>query len=434
MNVYYTATDTHYGMVVEEENVDGTVNFKYAKTGTCQNKEIGLVNAIEGAFSFFAKINMRGEISKDSNIKIQFYGQDFNGLKYISNPNANLEKASLPKEVIGMLKFLRVKMKPINKKISTVYNKIGNNKKRSEKEAQIKLLLEEHRFKNITELYANTAGEESGFTVTQKSNWAIIDGHIEINKQKMQEERKLVKKERELANIERKQSPEYHDMINLMLDNELSVGKIKNTDNVTSKNSYDLGSVRNIEIYTDGSLKKAQETIAAQKHYNHGYGVVILDGDTQEKLFTFKGRLSDAMIEMEHIEMVELYAIYRAANFIDKKVQEGVLGQHISMVVKTDNQDNIAKLDLFNSGETVRYQNLFSALKEATQGYDFKIDWVKGHSSNIHNREADKLAKGGLEMVRNEEQMVHESISQFNELMGLTEHLVQDKKPAMRRV
>lgn len=434
MKVYYTATDTHYGMVIEEQNAEGSVDFKYAKTGVCQNKEMGLINAIEGVFNFLAKINMRGEISKENNTKIEFHGEDFNGLKYISNPNANLEKAPLPKEVVGMLKSLRVKMKPINKKISASYNKIGSNKKHVEKEAQIKLLLEERRFNDITDFYLNTAEDKSSFKINKGPNGVIIDGHIEISKQKRQEEKKQAKIEKGLANIKRKQSPEYQDMITLMLDNELSVGKIRNADNITSKNNYDLTSVKNIEIYTDGSLKKYQDKTVGQERYNHGYGVVILDGDTQEKLFTFKGRLSESMTAMEHIEMVELYAIYRAANFIDKKVQEGVLDRNISMVVKTDNQDNIAKLDLFNSGETVRYQSLFTALKEATQGYDFKIDWVKGHSSNIHNREADKLAKGGLEMNKNEEHMVHESVSQFNELMGLTEHMVQDKKPAMRRV
>jgi len=432
MNVYYTATDTHYGMVIEEQNADGTIDFKYGKTGKCQNREVGLLNALESAAEFLDKINRRGELSKDKLTEIKFYSPAFDSLKYISKANFNPANIKASKEVISVLKSLQAKMKPINKKISAIYNKIENNTKQSEKEIFIKLLLEGNRFNNITEFYHNTAGQESNFTVNKKPSGTIIDGHIEISKQKKQEEKREIKKERELANIERKQSTEYQDMITLMLDNELSVGKIKNTDKILSKSSYDLTSVRNIEIYTDGSLKK-QDEASDEKIYNHGYGVVILDSDTQEKLFTFKGRLSNAMKEMEHIEMVELYAIYRAANFINKKVQEGVLGQHISMVVKTDNQDNIVKRDLFNSGEAVRYQSLFSALREATQGYNFKMDWVKGHSSNIHNREADKLAKDGLEINKNEEHMVHESVSQFNELMGLTGHMVQDKKPAMRR-
>jgi ribonuclease HI len=433
MNVYYTATDSGYGLVIEQQNVDGTVDFKYGKTGLCLNREIGLLNALEGAAEFFDKINRRGELSKDKAIEIKFYSPAFDSLKYVMKANMNPANIKGSKEIVSVLKSLQAKMKSVNKKIVSIYNKIEVDDPGYEKEMFIKLLLEGNRFNDITGFYHNTAGQESNFTIVKKPSGTIIDGHIEINKQKMLQERKLVKKERELASIERKQSPEYQDMITLMLDNELSAGKIKNIDNITSKNSYDLTSVKNIEIYTDGSLKK-QDEASDEKIYNHGYGVVILDSDTQEKLFTFKGRLSESMREMEHIEMVELYAIYRAANFIDKKVQEGVLGQYISMAVKTDNQDNIAKFDLFNSGETVRYQSLFSALKEATQRYDFKIDWVKGHSSNIHNREADKLAKGGLEMIRNEEQMVHESISQFNELMGLTEHLVQDKKPVMRRV
>lgn len=78
---------------------------------------------------------------------------------------------------------------------------------------------------------------------------------------------------------------------------------------------------------------------------------------------------------------------------------------------------------------------LFKELLKETEDMDFQIGWVKAHSSNLYNREADKLAKSALEMEKSEEYITHQSIiEEKDELFDITKHIKSNKLHFRRKM
>lgn len=417
LNIYYSAINNKYGVIIEDKVNKDLI---YAKIGLSKDSEMTFFNAIESASNFLTKMNTRGLIKKEDDINIIFNGMENSLLKYIEKPSLNLNKIT-NKDKISAIKIIRNNMSSILKKTKVSYTKDNDE----EITSIIKKAIIHNDLEGITGFYNKDLNK---ITSSFKSMIIKKDDNIELNTLAKLNEKEKSKIKKEIKSKQRaeikeiRQSPEYIEQMTNILTNEMVKGI--NTSQLSIQEEYDLAKIKNIVIYTDGSMKK-QDNNNNNKAYNHGYGVVILDKDTEKPLFKFKGRFSKESELMGHIELVELYAIYRAGLFINKKINSGLLNKDISVTIMTDNQDNIHNYDkIKNEDFSMKGVMLFKEILKETKNMDFKIEWVKGHSNNLHNREADKLAKSALEMEKSEEYLTHQTIiEEKDELFDITKHI-----------
>jgi len=187
--------------------------------------------------------------------------------------------------------------------------------------------------------------------------------------------------------------------------------------------SQKLRSVKNIGIYTDGSVIWNKE----DGHIPKGYGAVIVDTDKDEILFKIKGRIKDRFDMMDKTSVVELYAIERACAFIGNRMSEDEL-KRLNVVVMTDFTDYATdhKKYLSNAHNTA-LPDLWLSLRGFSENTEsFNIGYVKSHQGDVYNEMADKLAKSGAYFTEHREVLVEDELSQKEELMRATEHLVED--------
>lgn len=173
----------------------------------------------------------------------------------------------------------------------------------------------------------------------------------------------------------------------------------------------------------------------------HGYGVSVLDGDSGKALFKFRGAMTKHSEALDHIQLVELYAIYRAALFIDKKMKAGELNPDASIEIRTDSKDCVKEFESYLNGKASTLgSELFNELKRLTEDKVFCLTWVKGHAEDKNNIEVDNLARAGLKMEgHNEYATLYSSPEvnlkkveeEMNELMEATAH-IEDELHAKR--
>lgn len=417
LNIYYTTVNNKYGLVIEAEDNKELI---YAKIGKSEKDDIASLNAIDGAINFLTKMNIRGQIKKEDNVNIIFNGVKHPLSKYIESPSLNLNKIqNSNKDKIGIIKTIRANLNPISKKAKIDFINTNNQ----EMHLLIDKAIETQDIIEIASYYNKDLNEKNDIfktMVVRKGDSIELNTLVKLNKYEKSKIKQAVKSKKKAEIIEIRQSPEYIDQMTNILMNEMT--KDINTSQLSIQEEYDLENVKNIVIYTDGSMKK-QDT--NNKAYNHGYGVVILDKDTEQPLFKFKGRFSKESEMMQHIELVELYAIYRASLFVKNRMNEGLLNKDINVTVMTDNQDNIHNYEkIKNDNFSMKGVILFKELLTETENMNFQIEWVKGHSNNLYNREADKLAKSALEMEKSEEYITHQSIiEEKDELFDITKHI-----------
>lgn len=419
LNVYYTVVDNKYGLVIENKDSKELI---YAKIGKSENKDIASLNAIDGAINFLTKMNIRGQIKKEDNVNIIFNGIKHSLSKYIESASLNINKLqNSNSDKIGIIKTIRANLNPISKKAKIDF--INLNKQ--EIHLLIDKAIENQNIIEIASYYDKDLNEKTNTVktmVVSKGDSIELNTLVKLNKNEKTKIKQEIKSKKKAVLTEIRQSPEYIDQMTNILMNEMNKGI--NTSQLSIQEEYDLTKVKNIVIFTDGSMKK-QDNNNNNKAYNHGYGVVILDKDTEKPLFKFKGKFSKESELMGHIELVELYAIYRAGLFINNNINSGLLNKDISVTVMTDNQDNIHNYEkIKNKDFSMKGVMLFKELLKETENMDFQIEWVKGHSNNLHNREADKLAKSALEMEKSEEYITHQSIiEEKDELFDITKHI-----------
>lgn len=428
LNVYYTTVNNKYGLVIADKDNQELI---YAKIGKSENNDIVSLNAIDSAINFLTKMNIRGQIKKEDNVNIIFNGIKHPLSKYIESQTLNLNKIqNSNRDILGIIKTIRANLNPISKKAKIDFINTNNQ--------EIHLLIDKAiETQNIVEIashYNKDLNEKNNIAktmVVKKGDAIELNTLVKLNKDEKSKIKQAVKSKKKAELTEIRKSPEYIDQMTNVLTNEMT--KRINTSHLSIQEEYDLENVKNIIIYTDGSMKKQDKN---NKAYNHGYGVVILDRDTEKPLFKFKGRFSKESEMMEHIELVELYAIYRASLFVKNKIDGGLLNKDINVTIMTDNQDNIHNYEkIKNKDFSMKGVMLFKELLKETEDMDFQIGWVKAHSNNLYNREADKLAKSALEMEKSEEYITHQSIiEEKDELFDITKHIKSNELHFRRKM
>ena len=177
-----------------------------------------------------------------------------------------------------------------------------------------------------------------------------------------------------------------------------------------SPNKVIRDNINKITAYTDGSIN------GNDNDRRTGYGIVI-EGSGRE-LFKVKGRIETQV--KENIQFVELYSIYRAMSFINKKIKEGVFDKDIKVEIKSDNLQSINILNEEVQERAIENLLLIDKISQIRGKVDYTFSWVKGHADNEFNNMADLAAKKGSKLEKSEE-----VIFQHTEI-------VSSKKPKLR--
>lgn len=131
----------------------------------------------------------------------------------------------------------------------------------------------------------------------------------------------------------------------------------------------------NTLIYTDASVSPHSETEKGKATI----GLVILEKNLYCEYVKYIGSATS--------NTAELIAIIEALNFTD---------QHVSIF-----SDSLLAVDLINKKSTSKYvetQKLINRIYRSIAnrkkfGVRTKINYIKGHSGNVHNEQADKLSR-----------------------------------------
>lgn len=238
---------------------------------------------------------------------------------------------------------------------------------------------------------------------------------------------KLIFKDKEKY-FKKQQANSYHyikDFLKNDKENRLPIEKELSDDVIGDT----LKAVKNIAIYTDGSVIWDKE----DGHIPKGYGAVIVDTDKDEILFKIKGRIKDKLDMMDKTSVVELYAIERACAFIGDRMSADEL-KRLNVVVMTDFTDYATKHKkyLSNAHNTVLPDLWLNLRRFSKNTGGFNIGYVKSHQGDVYNEMADKLAKSGAYFTEHREVLVEDELSQKDELMRATEHLIEDAGPVKR--
>ena len=120
-----------------------------------------------------------------------------------------------------------------------------------------------------------------------------------------------------------------------------------------------------------------------------GWGVIIFDQKLKKKK-----KMSGSEISTTNNRM-ELIAVIKALNFIPKKCDIKIYTD--SKYVINGIQTWVIKWKknnwLGSNKKTVKNKDLWLILDKLVQQYAIKWEWVKGHSGDKYNEEADQLDK-----------------------------------------
>ena len=161
-----------------------------------------------------------------------------------------------------------------------------------------------------------------------------------------------------------------------------------------SPNKVIRDNIDKITAYTDGSIN------GNDNERRTGYGIIVESNGRE--LFKIKGRIETQV--KENIQFVELYSIYRAMSFINKKIKEGVFDKNIKVDIKSDNLQSINILNEEDVQErAIENLLLIDKISQIRGGVDYTFSWVKGHADNDFNKMADSAAKKGSKLEKSEE-------------------------------
>lgn len=416
IDIYYTSVDNKYGFIIEERN---GVN-----TRSKENKLLAFGSG-ESAYSMLRASHDILTIVRDLKEKniigeedtIHFFNKEFNESRYISKEKVNIEVLDINIEQKDILKDVRELKKEISKKSKINTTLIGKNSVDGVsflKLDMIQLHIKKDKINNIPNIYYQE--EKAKYIEIKNSDGTDIK--IEVKKSKAErkaEAKKLAKRKKRLAYAKRKayrDSDEYKDFLSSLIDTEMANDRVLKTSQVTIQQEYNLDAINSLLIYTDGSISEGKE----KGSFIQGYGVSILDNNTNKPLFKFKGRFTDGSNELQHIEIVESYAIYRALLFIDNKMANNEINSNTKITIRTDSQNSIDNLSKYQNGNNnVLGLNIIKEIDRLISDKIFKIDWVKGHSTDINNKEVDKLARQGSKAKTADEYITFDSIKKYPE-------------------
>ena len=138
-----------------------------------------------------------------------------------------------------------------------------------------------------------------------------------------------------------------------------------------------------IKIYTDGSCIGNPGA--------GGWAAIILDGKNEKIISGSKNNTTN--------NQMELFAAIKAlSNFNKKKsfkifTDSNYVKDGITKWIKNWKKNNWKT----SAKKPVKNQELWEKLDKLVKFHDVKWEWIKGHSTNIYNNLADKLAKKAAE-------------------------------------
>jgi ribonuclease HI len=148
-----------------------------------------------------------------------------------------------------------------------------------------------------------------------------------------------------------------------------------------------------VEIYTDG---------ACSGNPGHGgWGVLLKFRNTTKEIYGFEFDTTNNRMELlAAIKGLEaLNKNCKVRIYTDSKYLQDGITKWIHQWIK----NNWRKSD----NRLVKNADLWQNLYELTQKYDITWEWVKGHSSNLGNQVADKLACIGKEEAKRKSRLCH---------------------------
>lgn len=138
-----------------------------------------------------------------------------------------------------------------------------------------------------------------------------------------------------------------------------------------------------IKIYTDGSC--------IGNPGPGGWAAIIIDGEKQNSIFGKKKVTTN--------NQMELMAPIKALSYLSKKSDVTIITD--SKYVKEGITNWIKNWEKNNwktaKKKPVKNKDLWQKLNALTKSHNVKWQWVKGHSTNIYNNLADKLARKAAE-------------------------------------
>ncbi len=144
--------------------------------------------------------------------------------------------------------------------------------------------------------------------------------------------------------------------------------------------------MKKVEIYTDGAC--------SGNPGKGGWGAVLLYNSAQKEISGFESQTTNNRMELKApIEALKILKEKCEVNiYTDSRyVQEGMTKWIYSW--QKNGWRNSNKEEIKNS-------DLWLELLELSKKHEVKWHWVKGHSSNILNNQADKLARQAIENNR----------------------------------
>lgn len=408
IDIYYTNFENKYGFVIEERNGTGARNKKNKLlafgNGESSDPDTAMLKALHDSFLMIKVLKEKETIKEEA---IHFFNVGYNTFRYINRQKVSIDNINLPEEQKIILKDIFLMKKDMVEKNNITNTRIGDNANDGVsllKFDMIKYCLEKGTINDIENAYKKSKNIDIKSNDGSEIALEVSPNNKDIKKKLKNEKRKIECAKRRAY----RQSDDYKNFISSLIDSEISKDKVLRTSQVTIQQEYDLEKITNLVVYTDGSISNGK----TEGSFVQGYGVSILDGKTNKPLFKFKGKFTDNSHELQHIEIVESYAIYRALFFIDKKMENNEIDKNAKIIIKTDSQSAIDNLKKYKKGNTnILGLNIIKEIDRLASNKNFKIDWVKGHSTNINNKEVDKLARQSLKEKTADEYMVFNSIN-----------------------
>lgn len=419
IDIYYTNFENKYGFVIEERNGVGARNKENKLlafgSGESSDRDTAMLSAFHNILLKVKELKEKGIIETES---LHFFNVGYNTSRYINKKEVSIDNLAISKKQKKILKDVRIIKKDISEENKISCTLIGDNAIDGVsflKFDMIKYCIKNGINNDIEKAYNNSKTEN--YIDIKNNDGTDIKVEVPQGKaEKKEEAKKLSNRKKKIEKAKRKayrDSDEYKNFLSSLIDNEMANDRVLKTSQVTIQQEYNLEAINSLLIYTDGSISEGK----TKGNFIQGYGVSILDNATKKPLFKFKGRFTDGSNELQHIEIVESYAIYRALLFIDNKMENNEINKNTKITIKTDSQNSIDNLKKYKNGNTnILGLNIIKEIDRLASDKRFKISWVKGHSTDINNKEVDKLARQGSKEKTADEYITFDSIKKSPEL------------------
>lgn len=426
MNIYVGNYDNNFGYLIRKDNKD----IEKVKLSTEKEAdEHRLFALMEAMRSVETKVK-EGIINKGDTVS--FYFNEDNVLDYALGRSDKVKASSAFKDLLILGREY----------IPLVCKEYGISVVRGTNNEEHKQITKDFKLNYLNNVEIPSEGNTSGFSLENDRAYmdliekVINEAGVIIPKVKVKNKVKVKKiafkdmtSEQQKVALE-KLSQEREVIAERYIDRDLSkyrdVRLNTNTiPNVISKK------VKEVSIYTDGSLYKAGSD--ERKVFMKGYGIVIADKSTNKVLFRMRGRIAEQRQILNDINLVELYAIYRATHFMKTRIDKGFFDEDVKINIHTDSLHTVKKFNKVVSGEKsveeMAYTKIWGYIAELEKEHNLNLGWVKGHSASKLNKEADELAKQGAKGAKEREDLIMFTVlREVNDLMDATSHIESDKR------